>query len=214
MYNGAVTSAGNAMQTTLIGIQNNQTAEAILGNYLVGVAVGAGVGVAIGASADIVGDLIYGGNFSGEAVTIEINGANTFQGSQEFALTESTTASLTQAAGNAGKTVQQETGLTEGMAGFGIKAHTAFSKLVKAMGLNSEVSYIGGDQAKYYGQKGSVRFDAVKGDIMQPQAVYDLKTGATKLTPASIQQMRNNLPEGYRNIPIIEIRLNGTTIHY
>ena len=52
---------------------------------------------------------------------------------------------------DAKKTVQQETGLTEGMAGFGTKAHTAFSKLVKAMGLTSEVSYIDGVPAKYYG---------------------------------------------------------------
>jgi hypothetical protein len=63
--------------------------------------------------------------------------------------------------------------------------------------------------------KGSIRLDVVKGPKDQPQAVYDLKTGtADHLTLERIQQIRANLPPASRNIPIIEIRLDGTVIHY
>ena len=204
MYNGAVLAAGNAMQTTLIGVQNNETESAILGNYFEGVAIGVGIGVAVGMVADIAGDLVFGGEVDGETVGVEVNDPTT-SGAQGFAATESTTTDLMGAAARAAKTVEDETGLKEGMSGFGTKAHTEFAKDVKAMGLNSEVSYYKGE-IKPYGYPGSVRLDVVKGDVKAPQAIWDLKTGSAKLTPERIQQIRDNLPPACRDIPVIEIR--------
>lgn len=53
---------------------------------------------------------------------------------------------------------------------------------------------------------GSIRLDVVEGDILEPQAVYDLKTGSATLTPARIAQIQENLPVGYQDIPVTEIR--------
>jgi hypothetical protein len=36
-----------------------------------------------------------------------------------------------------------------------------------------------------------------------PVAVFDLKTGSATLTQARINQIQSQLPDGYRNIPII-----------
>ena len=46
----------------------------------------------------------------------------------------------------------------------------------------------------------------VEGDPMEPSAVYDLKTGSATLRPARIAQIQANLPQGYQDIPVIEIR--------
>ncbi len=198
MYNGGVLVAYNSMQHTIIGVQNGQTANAIFGSYLEDVAIGVGIGIGVGMVADIAGDLVYGGNVEGETVSIEVN-TPTFGGSQNFARTESTTEGLMGAAARAAKAVEQEPQPV-----WGTKVHTEFSKDVKAMGLNSEVSYKGG-KPDVYG-KDSVRLDAVKGPKNAPEAVYDLKTGKQGLTKARIQQIRDNLPPGYQDKPIIEIR--------
>jgi len=197
-YNGGVVTAGNALQKTLIGVQNGETANAILGGYLQDVAVGVGIGVAIGAAADIAGDLVFGGNVEGEVVEVEVNTPN-FGSSQNFARAESTTEELMAAAARAAKAVEQEPQPV-----WGTKVHTEFSRQVKTLGLNSEVSYKGGKWDVY--GKDSVRLDAVKGPKNAPEAVYDLKTGKRGLTKARIQQIRDNLPPGYQDIPIIEIR--------
>ena len=52
----------------------------------------------------------------------------------------------------------------------------------------------------------SVRLDVVEGNIFEPNAVYDLKTGSATLTPDRIAQIQANLPTGYQDIPIVEIR--------
>jgi hypothetical protein len=57
-----------------------------------------------------------------------------------------------------------------------------------------------------YGTPGSVRLDVVEGDLGTPTAAYDLKTGTATLTPKRIAQIQANLPLGYQNIPIIELR--------
>jgi len=204
MYNGGVVIAGNALQKTLIGVQNGETANAILEGYLKDVAIGAGIGVAIGAVADIAGDLVYGGNIQGETVVIEVN-TPTFGASQNFARAESTTEDLMGAAARAANTVKaQNPGVTQG-AVYGTKVHSEFANDVVAMGLNSEVSYYMGE-VKPYGYPGSVRLDVVKGDVERPQAIWDLKTGSAKLTDARIQQIRKHLPPGYQDIPIAEIK--------
>ena len=71
--------------------------------------------------------------------------------------------------------------------------------------LTTEQSYRN-EQVVNYGERGSVRLDVVEGDINAPEAVYDLKTGGATLTEGRIAQIRANLPEGYQDIPVIEIR--------
>jgi RHS repeat-associated protein len=92
---------------------------------------------------------------------------------------------------------------------YGTRVHAEFASRVDALGPNSglatEVSYLNG-QVVPYGTKGSVRLDVVAGETGRPVAVYDLKTGAAELTPARIQQIRQNLPQGCQNVPIQEIR--------
>lgn len=57
-----------------------------------------------------------------------------------------------------------------------------------------------------YGTPGSVRLAVVEGNISEPQAGYDLKTGSATLTQARIEQIRANLPSGHQDIPVTEIR--------
>jgi hypothetical protein len=56
------------------------------------------------------------------------------------------------------------------------------------------------------GTRGSVRLDVVEGPLTAPTAIYDLKTGSARLTADRIAQIRSHLPEGYRDIPVIEVR--------
>ncbi len=125
LYNGAVMFAGLAMQKTIIGVQNNQTAGTILKGYFIDVAKGLALGAAIGMAADVGGDLVYGGDVEGEPIGIEVNGANTVEGSQAFALTAESTEQVAMAAGRAAKSVEQNFGLKEGEGTFGTRAHTA-----------------------------------------------------------------------------------------
>ncbi len=90
---------------------------------------------------------------------------------------------------------------------YGTRVHTAFKRQVRALGgrFKTEVTYLGGD-TKPYGFKGGIRVDVVEGSVKRPIAIYDLKTGGAKLTPARIRQIRSHLPDGSKNIPIMEIR--------
>jgi|GEM_PF-2380396 len=90
---------------------------------------------------------------------------------------------------------------------YGTRAHTQFANEVRGLGkqLTPEVSYYGGRPSRY-GLKGSIRVDVVEGPIERPIAIYDLKTGGSKLTPARITEIRSHLPRGYKDIPITEIR--------
>lgn len=56
-------------------------------------------------------------------------------------------------------------------------------------------------------QKGSVRVDAVMYDASgNPIAIYDLKTGASGLTEGRIAEIRAQLPDNLKDVPIKEIR--------
>lgn len=92
---------------------------------------------------------------------------------------------------------------------YGTRVHTEFEGEVKGLGrpdLHTEVSYKGGEIVPR-GTEGSVRLDVVQGaSRMEPSAIFDLKTGSAKLTPARIAEIRSHLPPGFRNIPIQEVR--------
>jgi hypothetical protein len=91
---------------------------------------------------------------------------------------------------------------------YGTAVHTEFAADINALGdsnLSTEVSYLD-HQVVPYGTPGSVRLDVVEGDLGTPTAAYDLKTGTATLTPKRIAQIQANLPLGYQNIPIIELR--------
>lgn len=87
----------------------------------------------------------------------------------------------------------------------GTLVHSEFEQGVKALGrsdLSTEVSYKGG-QVVPRGTPGSVRTDVVQGTPANPTAVYDLKTGSAKLTPARTQQIQQQLP---KKVPVKEIK--------
>lgn len=91
---------------------------------------------------------------------------------------------------------------------YGTAVHSEFAAEINALGdsnLSTEVSYLNGEVVPY-GTARSVRLDVVEGDILEPQAAYDLKTGSAILTPARIAQIQANLPEGYQDIPVYEVR--------
>jgi RHS repeat-associated protein len=93
---------------------------------------------------------------------------------------------------------------------YGTKVHTELERdiknnLEKQLNVKAEVSYHNGIEVKR-GHPGSVRLDVVEGGITTPTAVYDLKTGQAGLSASRITEIRSHLPEGYRNIPVIELR--------
>ena len=91
---------------------------------------------------------------------------------------------------------------------YGTRVHSAFADEIAALGradLFTEVSYLHG-RVVPYGTPGSVRLDVVEGSVLAPRAIYDLKTGTAALTPGRISQIRSHLPDGFENIPILEVR--------
>ncbi len=115
---------------------------------------------------------------------------------------QTTQSALTGAAGRACTTV----GTCEGSV-YGTRVHSAFEAEVNALGnanLTTEVSYRKGRFVPR-GTPGSVRLDVVEGPLTAPTAIYDLKTGRARLTPARIQQIQQHIPGG-ANVPVIEIR--------
>jgi RHS repeat-associated protein len=204
MYNGGVVFAGMAMQHTLIGVQNGETGSAILGDYFLDVGKGLAVGIAIGMVADIAGDIIFGKDIEGEAVGVEANGANTVEGSRNFAAAESTTEDLMGAAARAIKAVEPGPQPV-----YGTKVHTEFEQQVIAarpdLEDHTEISYYKG-MVVYRGYPGSVRLDVVEGDLKNPTAIYDLKTGGAKLTAARIAKIRSHLPNKGEGVPIVMIK--------
>mgnify|MGYP004695102959 CR=1 FL=1 len=77
--------------------------------------------------------------------------------------------------------------------------------LTKNANYKTEISFLNGEVVKYE-TKGSSRLDAVlldeKGNII---AVFDLKTGNAKLSTSQIDKIHANLPEGAKDVPVIEI---------
>ncbi len=91
---------------------------------------------------------------------------------------------------------------------YGTRVHSAFGSEINAVGrsdLSSEVSYLNG-RVVPYATRGSVRLDVVEGSLNSPTAIYDLKTGSASLSPDRIAQIRANLPAGFQNIPVLEVR--------
>lgn len=96
---------------------------------------------------------------------------------------------LQKAANKASATVGEGSG-----AAHGTKVHSEFAKQTKKIkGASAEISYKDGRPVKY-GTKGSVRADAVVGDIQKPKAIYDLKTGGAKLTPKNVAKYNKHVP--------------------
>jgi hypothetical protein len=58
------------------------------------------------------------------------------------------------------------------------------------------------------GTPGSVRVDVVEGPVNNPTAVYDLKTGNARLSPARVSQIQSHLPQNASGtkIPVKEIK--------
>ena len=90
---------------------------------------------------------------------------------------------------------------------YGTAVHGAFKAEVQALdnpSLFSEQSYLNGVPVKY-GTPGSIRIDVGEGTVEDPTAVYDLKTGGARLSPARIQQIQMHLPSG-TGVPVYEVR--------
>ncbi len=81
----------------------------------------------------------------------------------------------------------------------GISVHSEFSRLVDTLGFDftSEQSYRLGQPTRY-GLLGSVRADAVYGDIVQPSFAYELKTGGAYATRGEARAYQDHLPPGTR----------------
>jgi RHS repeat-associated protein len=78
----------------------------------------------------------------------------------------------------------------------GTKVHSVFKKNIKDAGdtnLTPEVSYKDFEVVPY-GTNGSVRPDAVEGNILQPTSIFDLKTGGAKVGPKDVQKFKDHVP--------------------
>jgi len=107
----------------------------------------------------------------------------------ETSIAETTMFKLQGAANEASATVGEGSGAVHGT-----KVHTEFGKLASEVeGVSTEVSYKDG-QVVPYGTKGSVRADAVEGNLETPTNIYDLKTGGAKLTPANVNKYNQHVP--------------------
>ena len=98
---------------------------------------------------------------------------------------------------------------------FGTLAHSNFARKVRALDLPGigqkgvEQNWHLGDTLDY-GISGAKRTDVYLRDPLgRPIAIYDLKTGNAKLTPARIRELRAAVGAG--NIPVIELRRRDVT---
>ena len=89
----------------------------------------------------------------------------------------------------------------------GTRIHARFREFVEELGhprLRTEVSYLEGD-VTWWGKRGSVRLDVVEyadeyNEVVE--AVYDLKTGAARLTESRINTILKHVRQ---NVPVIGI---------
>jgi len=98
---------------------------------------------------------------------------------------------------------------------FGTLAHTRFANKVRELDLPG----IGQDGVEqtwspqdwfYYGISGSKRTDVyLKDEFGRPIAIYDLKTGNARLTPARIRELREAVGAG--DIPVLELSWRDLT---
>ncbi len=91
----------------------------------------------------------------------------------------------------------------------GTNIHTQWARLLKERygnAVRTERSFLDGVEYDY-SPKGSIRVDAIMHDASgNPVAIYDLKTGAAGLTESRIAEIRAQLPENLKDVPIKEIR--------
>ncbi len=89
---------------------------------------------------------------------------------------------------------------------YGTRVHSEFQSLVDSLenkSIQTEVSCLNGALVRH-GTPGSIRIDVVYGNLNNPSAFFDLKTGSARLTNARILELRAKAPIG--NYPIIEIK--------
>ncbi len=88
----------------------------------------------------------------------------------------------------------------------GIQIHSYFAARVRALGPNyaAEISYKNGGVVEY-GTPGSVRADAVYGNVEKPTYVVELKSGMAAVTPAETHAYKANLPAGTPIYGIVEV---------
>jgi hypothetical protein len=98
---------------------------------------------------------------------------------------------------------------------FGIQVHVDFGRRIKALDLPGigikgvEQSFSFGD-LKDYGMAGTIRTDVyLKDRSGRPIAIYDVKTGNAKLSPARVKELRDAVD--VPNIPVFELRLDDFT---
>jgi hypothetical protein len=100
---------------------------------------------------------------------------------------------------------------------FGIKVHTDFAKRVRELNLPGigkvgiEQSFSFGELANY-GAKNSIRTDIFLRDKFgEPLAIYDVKTGNARLTPARVRELLEHVKRTDNPIPIIQLNFNAGT---
>jgi hypothetical protein len=190
-YDSFVSSLGNSLEQTILGLKNKQTARDILADNVINTAIGLAAGVVIGKVAGVVAEAALGP----EVEIIATTPAAANAASSE----ESSAARLVAAANPARASVGKGRGGV-----YGTKVHTAFEKLAKGLGFKTEQSYLNRLPVRR-GTKDSIRVDALEGTVENPTAVYDLKTGSATLSDARIKQIQQNLPNG-QNVPVILIK--------
>ena len=97
----------------------------------------------------------------------------------------------------------------------GTNAHLILNRALKKVNDScsfqhkGEISYFDGIVVRY-GTKGSIRVDILVGDPWKPEKICEFKTGKDEngLSPGRIALIRKHLPEGYKHIPVSELRPN------
>ncbi|HNB42930.1 MAG TPA: RHS repeat-associated core domain-containing protein [Burkholderiaceae bacterium] len=92
----------------------------------------------------------------------------------------------------------------------GTKVHTEFDTALKngagGKNISPESAYLNRVPDERYRPRGSSNPDAVVGNIRQPTAVFDLKTGKSGISNSQMAKYNDNLPEG---TPIFTVTPNG-----
>ena len=92
----------------------------------------------------------------------------------------------------------------------GMAVHKQFDTIIDNGGagrkITSETSYVNGAHDGRYRPRGSSNPDAVLGNVANPTAIYDLKTGVSGISNSQMSRYERNLPGG---TPVYTIRLGG-----
>ena len=92
----------------------------------------------------------------------------------------------------------------------GTKVHTQFDNLIDTgaagRSITGETAYVNGQVIPQYRSKGSSNPDAVLGNIDNPTAAFDLKTGQSGISNSQAARYEANLPDG---TPVYTVRPTG-----